>query len=79
MDYFTYIVYSKTANLHYAGISSNIEQRLKAHNKGKTKTTKIANDWAIVYSMSFNSRTEAYQHEKHIKGIGPKRFLQGQV
>ncbi len=76
MQYTTYIIFSQTADIYYAGITNNLGNRLKEHNKGKTRTTEKSRDWNIVYSKKFTTRKEAYNHERYIKGIGPKRFYQ---
>jgi len=76
MDFYTYIIFSPAANLYYAGITNNLKNRLKEHNKGKSKTTARADDWELIYSKCFTSRIDAYEHELYIKGIGPKRFVE---
>jgi putative endonuclease len=76
MEFCTYIIFSKSLDRYYAGITSHIDIRLKEHNRRKCHSTATADDWVIVYSQSFNSRIEAYNHEKHIKGIGPKRYFE---
>jgi putative endonuclease len=76
MSFYTYIIYSQTTELYYAGITNNLKNRLLEHNKCKTKTTAKARDWNIVYSKQFSTRKEAYDNERYIKGIGPKRFYE---
>lgn len=76
MNVFTYIIYSQTTGLYYAGITNNLKNRIREHNKCKTKTTAKAQDWNIVYSKMFSTRKEAYDHERYIKGIGPRRFCE---
>jgi len=68
MDFYTYIIYSETSNLYYAGITNNLNNRIKEHKKGKTLTTAKANDWQVVYSKSFPNTIEAYKHEQYIIG-----------
>ena len=38
MPYFVYILKSKKTNKHYVGFTNNLEERLKYHNGGKTKS-----------------------------------------
>jgi len=71
----TYILFSEALNRHYIGHTSNIKNRLKEHLKHKTKSTSNADDWIIVYTKDFESRQEAYLHEKQIKSICAARFL----
>jgi len=76
MKVFTYIIFSKSTISYYAGITNNLKNRLKEHNNAKTRFTSKAYDWEIVYLKQFESRTEAYIHEKQIKQTGPKRFIE---
>jgi hypothetical protein len=36
MFFYTYVVYSHAADMYYAGITNNLKNRIKEHNKGKT-------------------------------------------
>jgi len=49
------------------GSCSNLENRLKQHNNGKTRSTKSATPWILVYREFFDTRHEAYKREKQIK------------
>jgi predicted GIY-YIG superfamily endonuclease len=50
-----YIIYSNKYEAYYAGISQNVDKRLKSHNRGGTISTKFANDWVIHYSKFIGS------------------------
>ena len=76
MTFYTYIIFSKTKNKYYTGITNNINNRLKEHNNKKTKTTSVANDWTIVFLDNFDTRKQAYILERKIKSTGAKKYLE---
>jgi putative endonuclease len=63
--FYTYVIFSKYYNRFYKGQSSNLENRLKEHNSGQTKSTKSDIPWEIVYYESLQTREEAL-NEKSI-------------
>ncbi|MCD6440451.1 MAG: GIY-YIG nuclease family protein [Candidatus Marinimicrobia bacterium] len=66
MDYFVYIIYSKSRNKYYIGYTHDLHLRLIHHNDGWTKSTKSGIPWILVYSEKFNSRSNAMKREKNI-------------
>jgi len=73
--FYTYILYSNSLKKFYTGQSQDLDRRLVEHNRGKTKFLDSGKPWVLVYSKSFNNRSEAITLEKHIKKRGAKRFL----
>jgi putative endonuclease len=67
MEYFIYIVYSKTKNSYYVGYTSNLQERLLRHNQKSKGFTGSRNDWQIVHSERFSTKTEAMKRELQIK------------
>lgn len=65
--YYTYILKSKNHNRYYIGHTESLDDRLKIHNRGKVKSTKAFVPWKIVYTESYNTKSEAYKHEMQIK------------
>ena len=71
MNYFVYVIKSEINGRLYKGQTSNIENRLKEHNSGKTRSTKGYLPWKLVYFEEFITREEAILREKYFKtGIG---------
>ena len=67
MLFFVYILYSLTKDKFYIGFTSNLEERIIRHNqKSKGFTGKI-NDWKMIYSEAYNTKSEAMAREKQIK------------
>ncbi|RXR21137.1 GIY-YIG nuclease family protein [Flavobacterium amnicola] len=67
--FYTYILYSKIKDVYYKGFTSNLESRLQKHNSGESNYTASVNDWEIVYSCTFDSKTEALKEEKRLKKL----------
>jgi len=74
--YFTYILYSETISRYYTGSTQNIEERLRRHNSGHSKSTRGKGPWELIKSYAFETRAEAIQLEKRIKKRGARRFLE---
>ena len=73
--YFVYILKSKKDNGWYIGSTSNLENRLKFHNKGNAKSTKFRRPMRLVYSEEFDTRELAEKSEKYYKsGAGRIRL-----
>ncbi len=52
---------------YYIGCTSNLEQRITAHNSGGTKSTKPYRPWKLIYSENFYDKHEAYKREWFLK------------
>ena len=64
----TYIIYSNNIDKFYIGYScSDINARLEKHNQNHKGFTGKANDWKLVYTEYFDSKSEAMLREKQIK------------
>ncbi|MCF6353208.1 MAG: GIY-YIG nuclease family protein [Cyclobacteriaceae bacterium] len=71
MKYFVYILKSEVNGKTYTGYTSDLEQRIKEHNSGKTKSIKPYIPYKLIYSEILNSKEEAIKREKYLKsGIG---------
>ena len=71
MKYFVYVLKSELNGKTYTGHTSNLNQRLKEHNAGKTKSTKPFIPYKLFYFEEFNSRQDAVIREKYLKsGVG---------
>ncbi len=63
----TYILKSQTKEWYYIGHTSNIENRLKEHNMGRSKSTKPYMPLVLKYKEDFNTKGEAFKREQQIK------------
>ncbi|MEQ8908817.1 MAG: GIY-YIG nuclease family protein [Vicingaceae bacterium] len=77
--YYTYILRSKVTQRLYKGHTSNLEERIKLHNKGKTKSTKNGIPWILIYSERFPTREQAIKRERYFKTAAGRRWIQKNV
>ncbi len=75
-----YVLHSKSFNKIYIGFTSDLDQRLIAHNHPKNKgwTRKFA-PWILVYSENYNLKSEAMSREKQLKTGWGRAFAWGKV
>jgi putative endonuclease len=60
---------------YYVGQTSDLEDRLKRHNQGRSKYTKSGIPWKLMYKESFETRSEAMAREKKIKSAKNREYL----
>jgi len=77
--YFVYIIKSLIVSRYYIGSTENLDRRLSDHNSGKVKSTKAYKPWKLVYTESFDTKSDAIKRERQIKsyksGSAFKRLL----
>ena len=76
MPFFTYILYSPFADKYYVGSTGDLNDRLQRHNQGRSKATQYGIPWKLAYQKEFATRAEAYQHERYIKSMKSRRFIE---
>ena len=72
----TYIIYSQTRNIFYAGVTSDPKKRLHYHNTSSSGFTQSGRPWIIVWLTEKASRMDSEHLEKKIKNLSRKRKLQ---
>lgn len=75
LPYCVYILQSKKDLLLYHGFTTNIEQRLKNHNAGGTKSTSKRMPLQLIFCEYYLSRKDAMRREKYFKTTQGKRML----
>ena len=73
--YYTYVLRSQSDGKRYIGATSNLEQRLKAHNGGHVQSTKHRTPFQLEYYESCLSADDAYRREKYLKTKNGNMFL----
>jgi putative endonuclease len=76
--YYVYVLQNAKGNL-YKGFTSDIAKRLREHNTGVTKATRLGAPWKVVYFEEFDSKEEAIKREKYFKSAAGRRFLKTKV
>jgi putative endonuclease len=76
MPFLVYIIYSSSLDQYYVGHSENIQDRLFHHNNSGSKSTKKANDWKLVYTEMFQTKSEAAKRELEIKKRKSRKYIE---
>jgi len=75
--YTVYILYSEEASRYYIGYTSlSLNDRLNKHLSNHSGYTGKFKDWNLVYTESFNLKSEALRREKVLKNWKSKRRIQ---
>jgi putative endonuclease len=79
MNFFCYILYSKSINRYYVGYTSDLEERIKLHNSGyfggRSYTFK-ASDWDLFLLISCESAEKAVFIESRIKKMKSRKYIE---
>ena len=73
--YFVYILKSKNREIIYIGFTNNLERRVREHNSGKSKFTRIYKLWEKVYIEEYDNKADARKREKYFKLVAGRRFI----
>jgi len=65
--FYVYIMRSKKDSSYYIGYTSNLQERIKRHNQGRSKYTKSKVPWDLIYYEEIQTKREAMKREKLIK------------
>ncbi len=71
----TYILLSLKDGKYYYGSTSDLDQRVSAHNAGKVRSTKVRRPLVVHYQETFDSIHEARKRENFFKSIAGYRWL----
>jgi putative endonuclease len=75
MAYTVYVLYSDSAKKHYTGYSSDLENRIASHNIYGSDWTSKFRPWRLIYSKTFDEKSEAIKYEKYLKTGAGRDFL----
>ena len=73
--YFVCAIKSEVRNYIYVGMTSNLNKRINAHNKGYERTTKPYGPFKLIYTENYANRLKAKEREKYFKSGKGKEFL----
>jgi len=72
----TYVLFSVQFNKIYIGFSSDIENRLIAHNHPNNKGwTRSFKPWKIIHHETFTTKAEAMKREKQLKSAQERKYI----
>ncbi len=67
MFWIVYILQSQKDKSYYTGITTNLKERISAHNLGQTKYTASKMPYVLVWYCVFNNKKIALNFEKYLK------------
>jgi putative endonuclease len=73
--FYTYILESQKNGKFYIGYTKDLSRRVDKHNAGHTISTKSGIPWQLVWSHTFESKTQAMKLEKALKRLKNKKML----
>ena len=64
-----YILRNQKTGRHYIGSTTNLERRLRDHDRGNTPSTRKRGPWMLVYTENFPDLSSARKREGEIKAF----------
>ena len=78
--YYVYLLENENDKSWYIGFTTNIKERVDAHNQGKGgRTTKLKADWKLIYHEMYLDKMDAIGREKFLKSGSGRRYLKKQL
>ena len=68
--FYVYILRSEKDRNLYTGYTNDLKRRLKEHNSGISKSTKLRTPFTLIYYEAYKSREDATHREKMLKEYG---------
>ncbi|MCG2699153.1 GIY-YIG nuclease family protein [Candidatus Parcubacteria bacterium] len=65
--FYVYLLKSLAKDRKYIGCTNDLKQRIKTHNEGGVKSTKLFKPWKLIYYESFIDKYDAFEREKELK------------
>jgi len=73
--FYAYVIKSLKDGSFYKGHCQNIEERIKQHNSGITKSISSKIPFELAYYEQFESEGDAIKKEKYFKTAAGRRYL----
>jgi len=74
--FFVYILKSLKNNRYYIGSTNNLGRRLKEHNEGKSKYTKLTKPFKIIYKKKYTNLKSARKREYYLKRMKSRSYVE---
>ncbi|OGI17599.1 MAG: excinuclease ABC subunit C [Candidatus Moranbacteria bacterium RIFCSPHIGHO2_02_FULL_40_12b] len=75
MFFYVYVMESLKNNNSYIGYTENLRKRLKEHNQGKNKSTKLYLLWKLIYYEACLNINDAKRRENYFKTSQGRKLL----
>lgn len=79
MFFHVYVIESQVIKSLYIGSTTNLKKRIKEHNGGENKSTKIGIPWKFVYIETCLDKRDALRREKYLKSNQGGRLLRARI
>ncbi len=71
-----YVLKSQSLEKYYIGQTKHLDKRIEWHNSPRARWTRRYQPWVLVFSETYDSRSEAMVREKELKALkNIKQFL----
>ncbi len=77
--HFVYLLESESFHTWYIGYTTDIQNRVMAHNLGKNVSTVYRRPWKLLYYEAYLEKADALGREKFLKSGSGHRFLRKQL
>ena len=71
-----YILKNEETGKFYLGSTNDLQRRLKQHESGHTRTTRVLKTTKLVYSENFDTIEQARLREKKLKSYKSKKYIE---
>ena len=75
LPFCVYILFSQKDHLLYTGFTTNIEERIKNHNQGKTKSTAPRRPLELIFCEFYLFEADARKREMYFKTTAGKKAV----
>ena len=65
--FYVYVLRSETTRHRYVGSCADVDERVRRHNAGHSKSTRHGVPWMLIHSEGFSTRAEAVRKERYYK------------
>ncbi len=77
---YVYVIQSESQpTCHYVGLSSNVANRIEAHNAGRAPHTAKNRPWQLIATVEFQDEAKAIAFEKYLKSGTGRAFLKARI
>lgn len=73
--FYNYVIQSIKDKRLYIGYSDDLKRRLKEHNQGLIKATKLYLPWKLIYYEACLNKKDALRRERYLKTVQGQRLL----
>ena len=75
LPYCVYVLFSEVDHLFHIGFTTNLENRLKTHNSGGSKSTLYRRPLKLIFCEFYLFEEDALKREQYFKTTAGKRAL----